>query len=152
MLLLGIDREVDDVDALFLMELVGPFLVQVVLAEDEVPEGPEARVLLDEVLVGLQVRAELGQIIAEEIIRLRFVGYDQDAVQLRAVREDFAGLEHLLEITVKQLRQQALSRVLIRNQLTVQRVLREADGQQSLQLRDVFLFDAVQFVTIHNKS
>ena len=80
MLLLGVDGEVNDVDALLLMELVGPFLVQIVLAEDEVPEGPEARVFLDEVLVGLQIRAKLGQIIAEEIIRLRFVGYDQDTV------------------------------------------------------------------------
>ena len=152
MLLLGIDREVDDMDALLLVELVGPLLVQIVLAEHEVPEGAEARILLDEVLVGLQIRAKLGQVIAEEIVWLRLVGYDQDAIQLRAVCEDFAGLEHLLEITVKKLRQQTIPCILVRNQLTVQRILREADRQQPLQLRDIFLFYAVQFVTIHSKS
>ena len=77
----GAHRQIDDVQAVF-VQLVGPAAVEVVSAAQEVEEGFQRRVVLNQKGVGLEGAVQLLGKILEGIVRLGLIRDDDDAVQI----------------------------------------------------------------------
>lgn len=131
----GAHRQIDDVQAVF-VQLVGPAAVEVVSAAQEVEEGFQRRVVLNQKGVGLEGAVQLLGKVLEGVVRLGLIRDDDDAVQIFVDGVDLAVVQHLIQVAAEQLRQQLFPSVLVGDQLLIERVAHKALGQK----RDQFGF------------
>ena len=85
MLVVGINCKVDHMQAIGLMKLVGPAGVQIIFSLNEIPEGFETWIFLNETSVCSKGRFGLSETILQNIVRFTFIRDNQNAVQFTAV-------------------------------------------------------------------